>query len=120
VNGCDSKTCYGPTPGTVDAECRCGFSALREHAAYWRRAQQDVLTDLRLVQANWDAEAEAARRARTLIAQAAEAMEAQERKLKEVWGKEENPYAVAYGWSEPLRTATLTALRAYLDGGRDG
>jgi hypothetical protein len=107
VNGCDSKTCYGPTPGTRDMDCTCGFSALREHAAYWRRAQQDVLTDLRLVQANWDAEAEAARRARTLLAQAAEALQSV---------KNTDDHADAEVRAEVR--ATLTALRAYLDGGR--
>ena len=30
-----------------------------------------------------------------------------ERKLVEVWGKEQNPYAFAYGWVKPLRDAAL-------------
>ena len=58
-----------------------------------RRAVEEVIARLN------HAEADAARLREVLVEH--------ERKLVEVWGKEENPYAFAYGWVKPMRDAAL-------------
>lgn len=48
------------------------------------------------------------------IAAMREALEEYDRKLQEVWGKESEPHAVAYGWTKSLRDTALSS-----DAGKD-
>jgi hypothetical protein len=102
MTGCNSTGCY-IRPGVKERECICGFQAMREAAGH----------------------------ARGILAQAAEAMEASIRaeeaevalsnaraggKSADVLARESDEADERW---ESMRAAALTALRAYLDGGRD-